>query len=137
MKQTLGQIIGIVNHSGSVKNDDEESCSLSINIDFSTASDQDIKNWLCSNRIIAGARPWRKLSLDEIKNLGGTTFIAQNIGHKVKSRKEQIQVHLNGGLPQNIAEFAVDHPVEYQKAMSKFEIPVIEDSPAETDTPTE
>ena len=88
MDNTIGKMIGAVKHTFSVTNDREEKAQLTISIDFKTASDEDIKGWLVSNRIIAGQRPWRKLSKAELTKLDGTTFIAQNIGQKVKSAEE-------------------------------------------------
>ena len=84
----LGSSIGIVDHSFSITNDNGDKVQLSIKIDFSNSSDQDLKTWLVSNRIIAGQRPWRSLSKDELIKLNGTTFQAETIGQKVKSLKE-------------------------------------------------
>lgn len=90
--RTLGQMIGIVKHTFSIKNSHDVIVkSVTVMIDFRSASDIDIKSWLCGNRIIAGQRVWRALSEREIKtNVDGATFIAENIGQKVKSRDEQI-----------------------------------------------
>jgi hypothetical protein len=109
----LGQMIGVIEHSFKITNDAKESVTLSVKIDFSTASDQDIKNWLASNRIIAGQRPWRVMSLNELKQLNGKTFAAQSIGQKVKTRAEQVQALVSAGLPKTLAEFAVDNPTKF------------------------
>lgn len=90
MSNKLGQAIGVVSHTFSIKNDmGDEVKSLTVKIDFSSASDNDVKNWLCANRVIAGQRPWRKLNLKELKALDGKTFKATTIGMKVKSIAEQ------------------------------------------------
>jgi hypothetical protein len=118
-KRTIGQMVGIVEHTFSIKpHKDAESIKLKVEVDFSTASDMDIKSWLVSNRIIAGQKPWRNLSIDEIKDLDGQRFIAQDIGKKVQSREEKIQVLVNAGLPRNLAEFSVDNPEEFAKVMN-------------------
>ena len=116
----LGALIGIVRHSFNITNDGDEKTSLTINVDFTSASDIDIKNWLVSNRIIAGQRPWRKLSLAELVDLDGSTFIAQSIGQKVKSRSEQIQALVNAGLPENIAIMAIDNPSTFNTVMASI-----------------
>ena len=87
---TLGQTIGVVSHTFSNKNDQEDKCKLTIKIDFSTASDTDIKAWLCSNRVIAFARPLSKLTLAEMEEQDGRTFVAQNIGRKIVSEAAQM-----------------------------------------------
>ena len=54
MENIIGKAIGIVSHSFSIKNDRDEKVTLNIKVDFRTCSDQDIKGWIVSNRIIAG-----------------------------------------------------------------------------------
>ena len=88
MNNMLGSQIGVVGHSFSITNDNGDKVQLSIKIDFSNSSDQDLKTWLVSNRIIAGQRPWRSLSKDELVKLNGMIFQAETIGQKVKSLKE-------------------------------------------------
>ena len=120
----LGRSIGVVGHSFSITNDNGDKVQLSIKIDFSTASDQDLKTWLVSNRIIAGQRPWRSLSKDELIKLNGMTFNADTIGQKVKSlretttallnqfsgksREEIIESFMNAGVPKEKAELMAD-----------------------------
>lgn len=132
MPNKLGQIIGVQKHSFNIKNDNEEKVALSITIDFSTATDADIIAWLVSNRTIAGQRPWRSLSVAELNDLDGTSFVAQNIGQKVKSRVERIQALVNAGLPEKLAAFAVDNPEEFNTTVEDIAVP----EPV-TDTPTE
>ena len=118
MSNAIGRMIGVVAHSFKVTNDKGAEVQLSVSIDFSTASDQDLKNWLVSNRIIAGQRPWRSLSQAELLNLQGQTFMAQDIGRKVKSRSDQIgafkAAFMSAGIDedkaQELAEAAVDNP---------------------------
>lgn len=118
LTMTIGTNIGIVQHTLSITNDRDEKAQITIKVDFSTATDNDIKSWLVSNRVIAGQRPWRKLSLVELKELNGQTFIAQDIGKKVKSRQEQIDqfktAFVSAGIPLDkaleLAMAAVDNP---------------------------
>ena len=120
---TIGQSIGVLSHAFKITNDNEETVQLSIKIDFSTASDDDIKSWITSNRVIAGQRPWRSLSKSELIGLNEKLFVAQNIGRKVKSRAEQVQSMVNAGFPNKLAKYAVDHPEEFQEVMNKVEVP--------------
>ena len=126
---TLGQTIGIVKHSMSITNNAGDKVSLTIKIDFTTASDNDITNWLCSNRCIAGQRPWRGLSLSELKALDNRTFMASDIGKKVKSREDQINDLVGAGLPKALAVFAVDNPEKFQDVVKDIDTtskPVVE-----------
>jgi len=121
MENTLGKAIGIVKHTFSVKNDAGDKVQLNIEVDFTTSTDSDVKAWLVSNRIIAGQRPLRTLSKEELKNLDYTTFIAQDIGRKVKSREEQIQTLVSAGLSEKLAKFKLDSPEKFQAAIDKYE----------------
>ena len=87
--KTIGQLIGVVSQTFSIKNDQGDKVQLSVKIDFRSASDNDLKGWLVSNRVIAGQRPWRSLSAKELSELNGQTFNACAIGQKVKSREQQ------------------------------------------------
>ena len=117
-KNTLGQMVGVLTHTFKVSQyKGGPSTQLTVHVDFSTASDQDIKNWLTSNRIIAGQRPWRDLGVEELKEMDGTTFVAQNIGQKVKSREEKVQALVTAGLPRKLAEFSIDNPSEFEKVV--------------------
>ena len=119
---SLGQQIGKVRHTFSITNDAKEKVQLAVTIDFSTASDTDIKSWLVSNRVIAGQRPWRALSADEIRALDGQTIMATEIGRKVKSREERIATYVGLGLPRDLAELAVDDPSKFQSAMGQVNL---------------
>lgn len=112
---TLGQTIGIVKHTFSNSNDNKEKCQLTVNINFASVSDNDIKGWLCSNRVIAFARPLSKLTLNEMKELDGTTLDANTIGQKVKSRSEQIAALVAIGIPETLAIVALDDPAKMSK----------------------
>ena len=118
----LGQSVGIVKHTFSIKNDARDKVQLNIEVDFTTSTDSDIKAWLVSNRVIAGQRPLRTLSKEELENLNGTTFVAQDIGKKVKSREEQVQELVNAGLPKDLAEFKLNNPKAFKAAMERVEV---------------
>lgn len=87
---TLGEMIGIVKHTFSNKNDAGEKCQLTLDLDYRNASDNEIVGWLNSNRVIAFARPLSKLNLDEMKELDGQVFQVSSIGQKIKSAKERM-----------------------------------------------
>ena len=92
MSNNLGRVICKVKHTLSITNDaGDEVKGITLYIDFTNSSDTEITSWLCSNRAIAGQRPWRKLSKDELSALNGKIFPASTIGTKVKSKDEQIQ----------------------------------------------
>ena len=112
---TLGQKIGIVKHSLSITNARDEKTSITISLDFSTASDSEIKSWLCGSRAIAFQRPTRSLSLAEINELDGTTIPAQDAGKKVKSRQETIDNYTNAGIPEQLSIAIVDGDISSEK----------------------
>ena len=91
MSNELGRLIGTLVDNFNVKNDYKDTVQLKVSYDFSTATDEDIKSWLCGNRRIAMQRPLRKLSAEEITNLYGVTILAQDAGKKVKSKEDKIQ----------------------------------------------
>ena len=118
---TLGQTIGIIKQTLKVsQSKGGPSEQITINIDFSTATDEDIKAWLGSNRAIAGQRPWRRLSIEDIKGLNGNTFIAQSIGQKVESREDRIQRLMNSfGIGEEAATFAFDNPGTFESIINE------------------
>ena len=116
---TIGQTIGVVKHNLDITLDNGAKGNATVHIDFSATSDNDIKSWLCSNRVISGQRAWRKMSTEEFNNdVDGNTFQAGTIGQKVKTRSEKIAVYTNMGLPQDLAELAVDEPEKFQTIMN-------------------
>jgi len=116
--QKLGSIIGKTKHSFTITNHADQKVSVSIWFDFTTASDDDIKSWLVSNRVIAFQRPTRGLSASEIRELDGSTIIASNAGQKIKSRSERINelvvAFTSNGVDHStavmLATAAVDNP---------------------------
>ncbi len=114
----LGKLIGIIEHRFTVTNDAKVETSITVKFDFSTAHNEDIKQWLCGNRTIAFQRPLKKLSASEIKELDGTIILAQGAGSKVKSRQEQIMAFRNAFMAAGVEESkagllaiaAVDNP---------------------------
>ncbi len=104
---TLGETIGIVTHSFDNTNDAGEKVkALRIKIDFTGASDIDIKSWLCSNRVIAFARPLSKLPLEEMEALEGETFQATSIGQKIMSKQERMLAQLFNKVKDNPEKLA-------------------------------
>lgn len=128
---TLGKAIGILRHSFSITNDAKEKIQLTVNVDFSTSTDLDVKGWLISNRIIAGQRPWRALSVEELRELNNTTILASEIGRKVKSRAEKIAAYTSMGLTEAFAVMAVDHPTKFQAMMEQVDSMSTEDEDPE------
>jgi hypothetical protein len=126
-KNTIGKAIGIVSKTLKISQyKGGPSAQVTVKIDFSTATDENVRQWLASDRVIAGQRAWRSLSIEEIKALDGQTFAAQNIGRKVKSREERIQELEAAGLPRKLAEFSIDNPTAFQNAVEGIETTTVE-----------
>lgn len=117
-QKTIGQLVGMIGHTFSITNNNNDKVQVAVKVDFRTATDLDIRTWIVSNRVIAGQRPWRSLSKAELLELDGTTFIAQNIGQKVRSRVEQVAelkaTFMKAGIAEVKAEglaiTAIDNP---------------------------
>lgn len=123
VEQTIGQTIGVVQHTFSIELNNGSKGVATINIDFSLATDTDINTWLCSNRTISGQRAWRKMTFEEFMSIvHGQTFQATAIGQKVKTRAEKITTYTSMGLPLDLAEIAVDDPVRFQNIMDKANV---------------
>jgi len=119
MSNEIGALIGKVKHSFSITNHAKEKVVVSITLDFTTTSNADIKSWLASDRTIAMQRPMRSLSLDEItSNYNGQTILASDVGKKIKSRAERIAELVNVGLPNDVAELAIDNPSSFADIMA-------------------
>jgi len=120
---TIGQAIGVVKHNLDITLDNGTKANAKVHIDFTSATDIDIKSWLCSNRVISGQRAWRKMSLHEFEhNVNDATFTASAIGQKVKTRAEKVATYTSMGLPLDLANIAVDDPVQFQVIMDKANI---------------
>ena len=112
MKQTLGQLIGILTDNFSITSDDKTAIKLAMRLkyDFTMASDDQIKQWLCADRRIAFSRPNRSLSRDELVALNDTVIQAGSAGCKTKSRNEHIEMIMNTlGCSRAQAEYALDN----------------------------
>ncbi len=115
---TLGKLIGVIEHRFTVTNDAKVEVSITVKVDCTSASDADVRGWIVGNRTIAFQRPLKKLSASEISELDGTTIIAQDAGKKVKSRQEQIMAFRNAFMAAGVDESkagllaiaAVDNP---------------------------
>ena len=118
----IGQLLGVIGHTFSIKNDHGDKVQVSVKVDCRTASDTDCKAWIVSNRIIAGQRPWRALDKGELEALNGQTFIAQDIGRKVRSRAERIAAYVNAGIPEALAAVAIDNPDKFKEIMGEVTI---------------
>jgi len=106
-----------------VKNHDGIKVQVTVTIDFSNASDDQMMDWAVSNRVIAGQRAWRDLTVDEIKSsVDGQTFDALTIGHKIQSREDKIKSTINPalGIGRELATWIIDNPGEYKKMLAKI-----------------
>jgi len=93
MKKTIGQLIGTVEKSFSIKLQSGESRNGRVKIDFTHASDAEIIEWALSNRIIRGQNSvWRKLTGEQFDKLvNSQTFSASEIGHQIEDPEEKIR----------------------------------------------
>ena len=102
MSNAIGKMIGSLTHRFSVKNDAKDEVEITVNIDFTSATDQDIRGWLVGNRTIAFQRPLRSLSAAEIKKLDGSTIAASDCGKKQTSKREKFVASINALKSMNV-----------------------------------
>lgn len=88
----LGKAIGIVEHSFKTTNVDGDEITIRLKFDFTNASDEDVRSWLVSNRVIAMQRPLRALNASEIRALDGTTIDVNTCGQKIRSKHETFKL---------------------------------------------
>jgi hypothetical protein len=108
--KTIGQMLGTSKRTFSTKShSDGVSVQITMNIDYSTCTKEDIIGYCDPNRVIAGQRWISQLSADEIKSLDGKTIMAKTAGTKaVMSRKELIERFMNLGVNEKEAERLAD-----------------------------
>jgi hypothetical protein len=91
---TLGQALGTIWHSFETTNVNGEKVQIKIGFDCTSATDDQVRGWVVSNRVIASQRPFRLLSADEIKALDGSVIDATSCGQKIRSKHEQFMIGL-------------------------------------------
>ena len=133
MENNIGSLIGKVVDNFAITNDNGDKVQLKLTFDFSTATDVDVKSWLCGNRRIALQRPARAMNKDELTAMNNTTIMATDAGRKVKSRAERIKVYTSMGLPEDVAIMAVDNPARFKGAMDSIGIDNEDDVDTEID----
>lgn len=119
-ENTIGKSIGVTEHTLSITNEHDEKVTIKVKFDYSTTSNADIIAWLNANRAIAFQRPARKLSVEEIKSLDGSTIEAKSAGRKVQSREEKVQNLINAGMPRKLAEFSIDNPQAFEQVVNNI-----------------
>ncbi len=123
---TIGQTIGKVVDNFAITNDAGDKVQLKLTYDFSTATDTDIKSWLCGNRRISLQRPSRAKSKAELESMNDQTIMAIDAGKKFKTRAERVAIYTAMGLPQELAELAIDNPTKFHQAMATVETETVE-----------
>ena len=133
MSNEIGMLIGKITHAFNVTpHGSKTKTPLSVTLDFTTASDADIKSWLASDRTIAMQRPMRSLTSDEIlANYDKQTILASDVGKSIKSRTERIAELVNVGLPNDVAELAIDNPASFAEIMASVKAPSDDDEQTE------
>jgi len=115
MNNALGTMIGIVRHAFSTTNNAGQTAQVTMKFDFRSATDEDIKSWLCGNRAIARQRPMKKLSQAEMLALDNMTVRAENAGKAIVSRSEQIKTYTSAGVPEAMAIAIIDGKIDDDK----------------------
>ena len=113
---TLGQTIGKVVDDFTITNDAEDKVRVRLTFDFGSATDSDIKSWLCGNRRIALQRPARARSKDELEALNGQVIQATDAGKKVKTLAER-----KAEARAILAALKAAHPEEYEAIVSEVD----------------
>ena len=128
MSNEIGMLIGKITHAFNVTpHGTKTKTPLTVTLDFSTSSNADIKQWLASDRTIAMQRPMRSLTSDEIlANYNGQIMLASDVGQKIRSRAERIAELVNVGLPNDVAELAIDNPASFADIMANVATPKTE-----------
>lgn len=104
-----------------VTNKNDQVVQISMLIDLESATKEQKEAWALSNRIIALQRVLRNLSVNEIKALNGSTILATDCGKKIKSRDEKLgEIKSRFGLDDETANWAVDHPAEFQQKLTEL-----------------
>ena len=116
MANTLGALIGTVEHTFKTTNDHDESATITVKFNFANCKDSDLKAWLVSNRAIIMQRPLRALSVNEIKALNGQTVDANECGKKVKSKHEQVMAGIAALRAAGLNSEADDILAKYEAA---------------------
>ena len=117
MENGIGSLIGKVVDNFSIKNDVGDKVQLKLTFDFTTATDIEIKSWLCGNRRIALQRPARAMDKGELESMNDTVIIAVDAGKKVKTKAERIKE-----AQATIAALKANFPSEYANLVSEMNV---------------
>jgi hypothetical protein len=131
----IGSLIGKVSHTFKTTNDHEESATITINFDFASCTDADIKAWLVSNRAVIMQRPLRALSMNEIKALDKSTISASECGKKVKSKADTFKSGVAALRACGMVKEADEIEKKFLDAQYKILHPEMKDEKAEPVTP--
>lgn len=124
---TIGQLIGVVEHTFSTKSIDGTSVQTCIKFDFASCDDADIKSWLVANRTIAIQRPLSKLTVKGIETTKNRTVDASIAGQALPDRDKAIAetqaMFMKAGIDKvqalELATKAVDNPTVLTKAINE------------------
>jgi hypothetical protein len=121
MANIIGSMIGVIDHTFKTKLDNGDVVTLAIKFDFASASDDEIKSWLVSNRVIAFQRPIRTLTAAEAKKLTGSTVDASGCGKKIASEEETFKAGIKALRAMNQNDIADKLEAERAAKMTKSE----------------
>lgn len=123
----IGELIGVVEHTFSTKDNSGNSCQTTIKFDLSLCTDVEIKGWIVANRTIAMQRPLSKLTAKGILDTKGRVVNASDCGKALPDRDKMIDdtkaMFMKAGIDEEqaleLATKAVDNPSTVAKAMSE------------------
>lgn len=95
------------------------SAVINVELDFTGCTREELIEWAVSDRKIAAQRWLRSKTPEYVQELQkkGFRVHAREAGKQVKTREEKITEFVNMGIPQNIAEIAVDNPEKLEQMM--------------------
>jgi hypothetical protein len=89
---TIGQMVGVIVHTFTVKNDAGDKVQITAKYDLTKAPDEVIRAWLASDRTIAYQRVLRTKTAEEIKSLNGEIVVYDGSRAKVQIDPETAMV---------------------------------------------
>lgn len=78
-KQSIGEMIGVVSHTYSTKNEAGVSVQITTKYDFRKAPLDAVRGWLASDRTIDHQRKLRKMSAEQIKALDHKVVVCDGL----------------------------------------------------------
>jgi len=121
MANEIGKLLGKVKRNMTITNNAGVSVDISVTFDFTSSDDEACRKWIVGARAIRFQNSGkRSLSASELEALDGKTIKAELAGQKIESRDKQIKALVASGIPQPLAELAVDDPDKLAEMTNKI-----------------